>query len=503
MKRISKTFLWPLLVIAIIFSIFLFFAWFVLSPARASQIDRLILYNTNEVFRYYLIRSSVHNPYIFINSFVRPFYALAASIFYNVLPFNMLSLRIMNIFFSCSALYLTYRLVKILGFEDSFSIVTILIIATSPIYFLHSISSHAAIMFCFFLILATYLFYRKKYLSSVIVCSLLPLIRPEGYLSLFIWSFFLFREREKKNIRYYIPLLFFPLCIWALSNRLILGPQFLSRFCYQSLLASRGVYGKISFDAFPLIRPDFDISPVSFLLSLGYPLLILFLFGLTIKLFDRKYFLLSVCLFLYFLLYSSTALAVNFGFEKVNIYGLMATITSPIMPFIGIFAVVPLLRFKKHKQSKAFIIALYALILIVGNVYQAVKFRQDPRCNYRALHNLEEERVLKEAVAWFKDYAEKNNIKRLYISTDDAVCGFSNIILIYLPPDIKFYMVFNEKNNISAIDLVTFKVLPIDEENSIYLARNNKVPFHYQIESSFIKGFDPISLYFYSLQKVK
>ncbi len=425
---------------------------------------------------------------------------IIAAIFYNLLSAGMLSLRLMNVLFSCASLYIIWKLLNKIGIKDSVSTLAILGIATNPIYFLNSISVQAVNMFCFFLVTATYLFYCKKYLLSVIATSLLPLIRPEGYLSLFILPIFLLKE-NRQNIKYAI-LLFLPLIVWGLANVLLLGDGLLSRLFYQSLLASHNVFGKFPLGQTLSMRPTFTITPLEFLLSSGYPVFLLFLIGFGIKLFDKRYSFISVSFLAYFFFYSAMTIVVNLGFEKINVHGIMALVSTPIVPFLVLFAVIPATILERCKSTGRFVVVLFTAIFILSNLIQITAFRQDPALRWRAIFNLKEENVLKDTAKWLGEYAKENDTERLYISVDEATHKFTNIFLIYLPPGIKFYMLSVEDKNISLIDLETIKVLPFRREGSVYLSRNKGLTdLGGQIKCKLIKGFGDISLYFYALEK--
>jgi len=502
MKDQPKTIPLPPLVILIISGIFFYFSWFVSDAVRAAKLDTFILYNTDEIFRFYFVRLSLQSASVFVNSYVRPLYMVVASIFYNLLPLGMLSLRVMNVFFSCGTLYMVWRLARKIGLEDKASTLIILIIATNPIYFLHSISIHAANLFCFLLITSLYFFYCRKYLLSVLLSSLLPLVRPEGYLSLFLMVIFLWREK-KQDIRYFL-LLFLPLIVWLGMNRLMLGGGFLGRFFYQSLMQSSNVYGQNPLKVFSLRSPGLVITPLEFLLSSGYPIFVLFLIGLAVKLFDKKYLVLLSCFVAYFIFYSASTIIANFGLEKINIHGLMAIVSTPIIPFVAILAVIPLVMLNKNRTMGRLALIFFAAIFIASNLLQIVSFRQNPNLRWRILYTSTEQKVLKQAAEWLGKYAQKNNIKRLYISVDDAVHNFTNSFLLYLPTGIRFYMVSVQGDNVFLLDLETVKTLPFQEADSVYLTGDKNIAnLNSNTKCRLVKGFDSVSLYFYSLEESK
>jgi hypothetical protein len=76
------------------------------------------------------------------------------------------------------------------------------------------------------------LLYYKRYLFSVVVISLLPAIRQDGFLYLALWTFFLIKDKKIK----YLPILVAPLASWALVNYFFVVRSFLYTFFYQLYL---------------------------------------------------------------------------------------------------------------------------------------------------------------------------------------------------------------------------------------------------------------------------
>lgn len=309
------------LVLLCILFIFFGFSWYVSEPTRAGRIDRFILYGIDDIFRFCFIRLAPQNFSIFLNPYLKPLYAIIATVFSRLLPLGMISLRIMNSFFSVGALFILYKIMKKLDFDDFFSILTVLITTSIPLYFLLSISTLSEIIFCFFLMLAIYLIYSKKYLLSVIAVSLLPIIRQEGVLYLLIWTGLLFNRRRLKCI----PLLFIPALTWGFLNYLILDFPFLFTFTYVTSIIEPNKYYL------------FPGGAIEFMLNLGYFSLILFLIGLIRRLFDRKYYLLLACFFIpfSFLVLSSNIIS----YIENEFTGYPPRLMVPSTPIIAIFII--------------------------------------------------------------------------------------------------------------------------------------------------------------------
>lgn len=481
--EIPKVFQLPLLAIFPIFLLFLGFAWFVSDPIRAAKIDRFILYSTDDEIRWYFVKNSFQNPSIFIYPYTKPVYTIIAALFSRLIPLGEVSLRIMNSYFSAAILWILYKLVKKLEFENSCSVLAILITASVPLYFLASISELSEIIFGFFLILSIYMFYSERHLLAIILISFLPLARQEGLIFLGFWSFFLLGKRKFK----YIPILFIPSFVWILLNYLILKQPISYTFFYANKIPDM-----------PLPTHSLMPPPVSFLLTLGYPTLSLFLIGLAMKLFDKKYLLILISLCPYLIILTLVHLALVLFFDT-RYPGFELRYMVSIVPLLVIYAVVPInalvKKFVKQKGLVKYSLIFVAVLLLLSHIHQLKILQGQPGAKAALL---EQREILKEASGWISDYIKKEKVKTVYIPGPELTARRK--LWANLSCDVKYFTL--DKDKFLVYDIITFKPDPNHKMKGIGITID-KENFSGISGYKLIKEFPSIPLYFYLLKEVK
>lgn len=467
----------PSLIIFLILIVFLFFSWFVSEPIRAAKVDRYILYYVDEVIRYFHAKASLYDPLNFLNPYAKPLSMIISNLFLRLLPFGMTSLRIMNALFSVGVLSLLLKVMKRLGFNKILIIPAILMTAAFPAYFLSSFSVLSEPMFSFFLILAIYLFYSKKYFLSVAAISLLPLIRQEGIAYLLIWLIFLLKEKNKG----YIFLLFVPVFLWIMANKIILGHP----FSYIFLFLTKNTKG-LPADSLLNIK-DLRLSYFS-----GYmPILFLFLAALKMKITDTKYLLLLACISVSVILITALNIFI-FVIRKCLVYELRFLI--PAIPLINIYVLAACDKIAgKYIRKKSFIMVFLALIfcvIISLNFYQMKQLQKLPY----VLENIvtpEQEVNIRQASNWLKDYLEKEKI--VNVSYRKMTHKVIRRVLMYLPGQMHFYVLGDQ----NVLNVATFKLEPSPKTRVIFITINNKEGIIEKLNLGLIKEFPDIPLYVY------
>lgn len=473
----------PFLPLFIILIIFLFLDWFVSNPVRAAILDKNILYHIDEVFHYWYIKIFHYRPIIAISPAAKPLHLLISNIFFHLIPLGMLSLRIMNSFFSVGTLFILYKLTKKLWLDESFSILAILITVCFPSYFLLSISTLTEILFCFFLLAAIYFVYSEKYIFSIITVSLLPLIRQEGILYLSIWTLFLIKKSKFK----YIPMLLMPSFIWILLNYTFLGHSFTYVFF---------PYAKISKSAYPpwaLIH----LSQINFFTFGGYyPVLALFFSGLIFRLSDRKYSLILICLLvhLFFLL----MLQVVVTFLVTGCLWKETRYIIPIVPLIAIYATesarVIFKSFFRKELIKYFFVFVFA-IMLGSLIYQTMQSNMSPKTTEDALTAKQEENLLI-ASSWVQEYLMKENIRNIYVNGIWATHKFMLRIMMNLPANINYLAIVE---NSQIFDPVTLKIIPNHKMEGVFVTLEEEKKDNLEANPSYrlIKKVSTLPMYFY------
>lgn len=484
LKRLNLSFL---LILGAILFIFLLFSWFVSNPIRAAKVDRFILYGIDDIFRFCLVQLAPQNFSIFLNPYLKPLYTIIATIFFRLIPLGMMSLRIMNSFFSVGTLFILYKLLKKLEFDDFFSIFAVLITASIPLYFLLSISTLSEIIFCFFLILAIYLTYSEKYLLSVITVSLLPIIRQEGLLYLLIWVGLLFVRRKFR----YIPLLFIPALTWAFLNYLILDFPLSFTFGYVT----------------SIVEPPHDLfppGPIKFMLNLGYFSLILFLIGLMRRLFDKKYYLLLACFLIPFSFQVLSSIII-YSYIDNKFPGYPPRLMVPSAPLIAIFIVNGITLITRKFTEKKYIfkcfLTMVILTLLLSSIYQIRQLQCLPD-SMNAIFSPNQERVLKEAITWFNSYAKKKNIKNLYVPAVETIHKSLRRLWMGLEKDINYYPLVEMEDSFYVVfNLTTFQLDPKIKIEKGLLKTFNNAEFSQKPECKPIKEFPEIPLYIFTIKE--
>lgn len=485
---LNITFL-PLLIILIIFGIFLFLDWFVSNPIRAAIIDRDVLYFIDETFHYWYAKILPYNPSIILNPTAKFVYITISGIFLYLFPFGIISLRIMNTFFSIGILFILYKLTKKLGFDDRFSILAMLITVTFPAYFILSISTLTEIMFCFFLLTAIYLVYSKKYILSVILIALLPLIRQEGILYLGIWSFFLIKKSKIK----FIPLLFIPSFLWMLSNYLLLSHSFRYVF-FPYAIISKG-----SFPPWALISP----SQINFFTLFGYyPILILSIIGLILELSNRRCALIFACIFIHISFLFT--LQVAGPFLMVGCFWRESRYIVPMAPLIAIYATDSVRAIYKNfiqKKIANYFLVSIMIIMILSLIYQTGQSQLFSKVTKDNL-TVVQEANLKKIIAWLCEYLKKENIKNIYANGACMTHKFMRRIMIDLSLRINCYAIVDD---FKVLDPVTLRIILNHKVEGIFFAldKEENDKFISNFNCRLIKqSFSP-PMYFYLVEDPK
>lgn len=356
-------------------------------------------YDTGDGIRHYLIsRYSWNHPHLFLDSWGKPFFTLVSSPFSQ---FGMFGAVTFNILCGSFSAFFSYKIVKKLGYSNSWVVIFFLLF--TPIYFLSLNSGLTEPFFGLVLILSIFLASENKFLWSAIVVSFLPFVRTEGFILL--PAFFLFFV----YYRAFVPVLFLSLGTLVYS--------LLGFLCWNDFLwilhhnpyngSNREAYGSGDLLMF-VERQDYIWGNVlSALMALGILLII-------IQLFLKKN--------------SSSNYKMNVGIEKVLVLGCFAIyfVAHSIMWWKGlansmglvrVFAgVAPCTAILCLKGANLFLdlpylrnklITLFSIICLF--VFVCAKPFQSEFYPF-VLNN--EQLVIKEAALWMK--ANKYNERKIY-----------------------------------------------------------------------------------------
>lgn len=397
----------------------------------------------------------------------------------------MISLRIMNAFFSAGAIFVLYKLTEKLDSNKKFLLLPALLTLTSSVYFVASFSTLAEIMFTFFLMLSIYLFYSKAYLFSTIIVSFLPTIRQEGVIFCIIWAYLLLKN---KQIRY-LTILFIPSFLWSLLNSLILGHDILYTFFYAQRLSPQT-------PPISLVLPS-EID--SYFIWTSLPLVFLFLLGIKVKLSDKRYSLILLCVL------SHLGFLIIASFIKWLKTGYLVRETKFIIPSIPFVAVyisegleVILGRFVKNKKDNIIIFILLMIVFVNFMIFRLSTLQRIPRVVEDSVTD-SQLIMLNQASVWLNDYMQRNQIYNLFVLGNKATNKFARRIWMNVSGKVRYYAVINGR---ISLDILTFKKIPFIKDNAIFISVGSSDYQHRciaPIKKEHLKEFAEIKLDFFLL----
>lgn len=223
-------------------------AW-VADVSRAERLDTTILYTGDDVQRGCWGLCAFETPRLFFTTNPRPLYTLVTGLVEFPLAHlgvpPRLSVRIVQWGFSTAALATVVALGEEVGLSLGATLLALLWIATNPLYFLVSLAGLQEILTAFLHLEFFLLYYRKRWLPSAAVLSLILLVRLESapFLAL-LTGVFLWKRRWRE----------------ALVVPVGIGAYYLSSY------AVLGMFGD---DFYKILAPAFSPAPWSFAEAVG------------------------------------------------------------------------------------------------------------------------------------------------------------------------------------------------------------------------------------------
>lgn len=129
----------------------------------------------DSIYHYLYARYAPEHPALFFDHWAKPLYVLIASPFAQA---GFIGVKVLNVILVLGTLHFTHLTAQQWNLSSSWLVVLLLIF--SPLYFTLTFSGLTEPMFAFFLILATFLWIKKKWFWSLLIISFLPYIRSEG-----------------------------------------------------------------------------------------------------------------------------------------------------------------------------------------------------------------------------------------------------------------------------------------------------------------------------------
>ncbi len=339
-------------------------------------------------------------PSLLFNHWGKPVFTILISPF---AQFGINGVRIYNLLMGFSTALIVWKLALIFNFKNS--VLSLLLVLFTPVYFILMFTALTEVSFSFFLALAVLLFFRQQHLFSAVVLSFLPLVRTEGIV---LFPLFMIAYNLRKQ---WLALPLLTTGFWLIS---LLGFPFYDDFWW---LITKMPYSGSAIDIYgsgPLLHFINDTRGI-----LGYPLAGLFMIGLATllvrwftteerRLSQSFYFLLLIPgSFLTFLAAHSFVWWQGMG----NSLGLIRVIGS-VTPFAALTAL-PGFNYllnrlqSKNKQAAGLIItALLVLIVLIGiNKHRGgFKLSKPQQLVGQAADYLQENKLDKYKLFYFNSY---------------------------------------------------------------------------------------------------
>lgn len=131
------------------------------------------------------------HPHLFLNLYGRPIFTIITSPFAGL---GIFFVEVLNIIIIIAGAFITFLIAEELNFKHPFIVgLTYILI---PYSFLTGISVLTEPLGALLLSLSLFFYFKKKYLTSSIVTSFMPFVRPEGIIFLIIYLVFWIRRKK-------------------------------------------------------------------------------------------------------------------------------------------------------------------------------------------------------------------------------------------------------------------------------------------------------------------
>ena len=224
---------------------------------------------TDSITHYQIARYAFKYPSFFLNHWGKPLFTILAS---PLSQFGYTGAIAFNLLCGLLSAWFAYLIAKRLEYRHAW--VAIIFTLFTPVYLFIMFTSLTEILFSLVLIASIYLFISKRFFAASILISLIPFARTEGmmYIVLFIPAFIWMKQYKS------LPFLLTGFILFSISGWPMYHDPlwFFTKMPYSS--AGSDLYGSGSF--------WFYMKEMIFILN--YPLLILFITGLSAILFNLR-----------------------------------------------------------------------------------------------------------------------------------------------------------------------------------------------------------------------
>jgi hypothetical protein len=149
----------------------------------------------DNIAHYQIAKYSFKYPELFLDLWGKPVYTTFLA------PFALIgykAAKAFNLFVAVITLLLTSKIAKKL--YPGSSLITIVLIAFAPVYFLLAISCLTEVLFSLVLVAAVYFFIHNRFALSAVILSFIPFVRSEGFVLLPIFALAFVLQRSYRSI---------------------------------------------------------------------------------------------------------------------------------------------------------------------------------------------------------------------------------------------------------------------------------------------------------------
>lgn len=149
----------------------------------------------DNIAHFQIAKYSFKYPELFLDLWGKPVYTALLA------PFAVIGYKVakaFNLIVAVITLFLSSKIAKKL-FPGS-SLITIVLIAFAPVYFLLAITCLTEVLFSLVLVAAVYLFIKNRFVLSAVVLSFIPFVRSEGIVLLPVFALAFFLQRSSRSI---------------------------------------------------------------------------------------------------------------------------------------------------------------------------------------------------------------------------------------------------------------------------------------------------------------
>lgn len=174
-------------------------AWITSGPTHGWMLDFIDgwrLFHIDDAYRFFLVRSAWSNPDLYHWSYVQPVALVVDGLLAAVTGGDLLLMRIAHGIAGAATLLMLWHTAARLDIRPATMLPALLILAFMPVYAFGFLSFNAENWLAFFLSLVMLAWASQRLTLAVLVCALLPLIRPEGIMPLASLALYLLYQRH-------------------------------------------------------------------------------------------------------------------------------------------------------------------------------------------------------------------------------------------------------------------------------------------------------------------